>query len=240
MSDRRPKHQRTQCPFRRSSNRPLGCLRRRCLKPCQERDNAATHLDASLVRQCSNGIVVPEPQNNPGLVKDCAALLTARDALAGAAPLNWSADRDISSWWGVVLGLHPVPTKRVDWLNLGAVHLTGTIPPELSALTELRHLDLSHNQLTGPIPAELGKLSSLEVLFLGTNGLTGPIPSELAALNNLQLLDLSDNRLTGSVPAELRALTNLELLNLSGNQLTGGIAAWIGDLTELEVARAVR
>ena len=29
--------------------------------------------------QCSNGIVVPDPQNNPGLVQDCAALLAVRN-----------------------------------------------------------------------------------------------------------------------------------------------------------------
>ena len=32
---------------------------------------------------CSNGVAVPNPDTKVGLVADCAALLAARDALAG-------------------------------------------------------------------------------------------------------------------------------------------------------------
>ena len=32
---------------------------------------------------CENGVAVPDPTNNPGLVSDCEALLAARDTLAG-------------------------------------------------------------------------------------------------------------------------------------------------------------
>ena len=32
---------------------------------------------------CDDGIAVPDPKNNPGLVTDCKALLEARDKLAG-------------------------------------------------------------------------------------------------------------------------------------------------------------
>ena len=41
--------------------------------------------------QCSNGIAVPQPQANPGLVADCENLLAARDAFTnGRSVLNWS------------------------------------------------------------------------------------------------------------------------------------------------------
>ena len=44
---------------------------------------------------------------NTGLVSDCEALLTARDALAGSASLNWTADTAIENWDGVSLGGSP-------------------------------------------------------------------------------------------------------------------------------------
>ncbi len=42
-----------------------------------------------LVASCSKGDAVPDPGDNPGLVNDCAALLAARDTLAGIGLLNW-------------------------------------------------------------------------------------------------------------------------------------------------------
>ena len=40
---------------------------------------------------CATGTAVVDATNNPGLVSDCNALLAARRALVGSAPLNWSA-----------------------------------------------------------------------------------------------------------------------------------------------------
>ena len=59
------------------------------------------------VQACSNGVVVPEPELNPGLVDDCAALLTAREILIGNydrsdnKPLiDWRVDVAVSEWDG--------------------------------------------------------------------------------------------------------------------------------------------
>ena len=143
---------------------------------------------------CATGTAVVDATNNPGLVSDCNALLAARDALVGSAPLNWSATIPIADWDGVTVGGRP---RRVT------------------------ALDLSENQLTGPIPTELGGLVNLEELSLWGNQLTGPIPTELGGLVNLEVLHLAGNQLTGPIPTELGGLVNLELLYLSGNQLTG-------------------
>ena len=50
---------------------------------------------------CSNGIAVPDPEDNPGLVQDCAVLLSIRDTLAGEATLDWSHTTPILEWEGV-------------------------------------------------------------------------------------------------------------------------------------------
>ena len=207
---------------------------------------------------CSNGVVVPDPEENPGLVEDCRTLLSVMDTLGGSVALElsmgWRTDRPIEEWGsdpdsilsvavanrvGVVVGGDPprvrslvLPGARtIDSGPIGV--LFGRIPTELGNLSELRELDLGVNELTGPIPAELGNLSNLEVLDLTSNYLRGGIPSELGKLTNLEILRLSDNDLGGPIPAELGNLSNLRELYLENNQLTGNIPPELGKLTNL-------
>ena len=146
--------------------------------PISRKDADSAPATASLQRLCANGIVVPDPQQNPGLVQDCAVLLALRDTLAGTAPLNWSSKHSISNWWGVRLGgrWSVGPTDRVTDLVMTNFRLTGSIPAGVAELTELRTLDLSTNQLKGWIPPELGRLVHLEEIYLAENRLIGPIP----------------------------------------------------------------
>ncbi len=180
--------------------------------------------------ECLNGVAVPDPDANPGLVRDCMILLTIRDTLAGEGTLDWSADVPIADWEGVQLMERGL---RVRVLRLGG--LSGTIPPELGELSELDYLRLDGNRLTGNIPKELKDLAKLEYLHLNNNLLTGGIPGELGELANLRELSLSENRLTGEVPAELGSLSKLRWLQLGGNRLVGEIPAELSILTHLKV-----
>ena len=150
--------------------------------------NQPFHRDAS----CSAAA-----RDNPGLARDCAALLAARDALAGGVALNWHASAPLASWRGVTLIEAPA---RVGELNLTGLDLRGNIPPALGALSVLRVLRLSGNRLTGPVPPELGNLVHLRVLALDANALTGAVPPALGNLGNLTELRLEDNALTGVAP----------------------------------------
>ena len=149
---------------------------------------------AQTAASCQEGIAVADPANSPGLISDCEALLAARDALAGTASLNWSAATPISQWEGVTVDQ---PVTRVTGLDLESQGLTGSIPPELRGLSNLKELDLSHNQLSGEIPSGLGSLSNLILLDLYANRLSGEIPPELGSLSNLERLFLSYNGLRG-------------------------------------------
>ena len=51
--------------------------------------------------------------------------------------------------------------------------------------------------LTGTIPPALGDLSQLRVLLLGTNSLSGSVPPELAKLSQLNTLWPEGNALSG-------------------------------------------
>ena len=184
-----------------------------------------SHPSAEL---CANGIIVPEPQDNLGLVKDCEVLLAVRDSLAGIGHLNWSADIPISDWVGVT-----VSNGRVTELDLGGKLLMGTISPRLAQLSELKGLFLYGNALMGMIPPELGQLIHLEHLNLIGNALTGPIPPELGQLTQLRTLGLEFNELTGAIPPELAQLSELKELHLGYNALTGPIPPELGQLSHL-------
>ena len=179
---------------------------------------------------CSDGVAVPDPSNNPGLVSDCEALLRARDTLAGTASLDWSATTPINQWDGVRLGSAP---QRVVALDLSNRPLTGRIPAELGSLSKLEGLHLYDNRLSGGIPVELGNLSDLVELVLGSNQLSGPIPTELASLSNLTRIELHYNLLEGKIPAELGGLSDLTELSLGQNQLSGEIPPELADLANL-------
>ena len=207
----------------------------------ENRDLIASNSDPVNLDSCSNGVVVPDPEENPGLVEDCRTLLSVMDTFGGSASLElslgWGTDRPIAEWSGVSVGGDPPRVRSLVLPGVSgfgglAVHilqihaLFGRIPPELGDLSELRELNLGSNELTGPIPLELGKLANLEVLVLSGNYLRGSIPAELGSLTNLRYLGLSGNQLTGSIPAELANLPNLERLDLvstgrESNRFTG-------------------
>lgn len=51
--------------------------------------------------------------------------------------------------------------------------LSGTIPNEMSVLSELRIVDLRNNQIYGKVPDRFGSLSNLRQLLLDNNALSG-------------------------------------------------------------------
>lgn len=161
---------------------------------------------------CSNGIVVPDPEKNPGLVGDCAVLLEAWNTLGGEGRLGWYAKLPIDDWMGVTVEGKP---KRVRRLEIFGFRLIGKIPGNLGELTALEHLDLSINELHREIPAELGGLTNLESLDLQVNNLTGEIPASLGRLQNLEKLFLAGNQLTGCIPQRLLAVPDHDLDRLA-------------------------
>ncbi|MYH50742.1 MAG: hypothetical protein F4151_14770, partial [Gammaproteobacteria bacterium] len=191
---------------------------------------------AADLHPCARGIAVPSPEANPDLVSDCKVLLALKATLAGSAELDWSAEKPISFWEGI-----DVPRRRVDirprvaQIALVSRGLTGSIPPELTALTGLEQLVLDENELTGSIPPELGRMGTLTSLTLSRNRLTGTIPPELGELSNLQALHLQENELSGSIPPELGGLLRLQSLLLHENRLVGAVPAELGALTSLQL-----
>ena len=200
------------------------------------------------VTSCSAGVVVPDPALNPGLVRDCQALLEMvnRTSITG---LNWDSDTSIAEWEGVSLDAsalgkgasesdEQLSPLRIRGLSLQDRGLLGSLPLSVTNLTGLWSLSLSDNELTGPIPPELGRLADLRVLILNEDGISGPIPPELALLARLRELSIT-GELTGPIPPQLGDLNNLVELNivsnpLSSNRLSGNIPRELGGLSALK------
>ena len=90
---------------------------------------------ASKPADCTNRIVIPNPETYTGLVQQCETLLKLKRTLAGDAKLNWSKDIPMKRWHGVQLDR---PGNKLDFLVLHRRGLTGTIPSEIGELVDLR------------------------------------------------------------------------------------------------------
>ncbi|ESR55369.1 hypothetical protein CICLE_v10024387mg [Citrus x clementina] len=122
---------------------------------------------------------------------------------------------------------------HLAYLDLTGSGIFGTIPPQISNLTNLSSLYLGSNQLSGNIPPEIGLLSHLKFLFMDTNQLDGPIPPEVGQLSSMEMLFLWSNHLNGSVPPSLGNLSSISLLFIYDNSFSGFIPPDIGNLKSI-------
>jgi hypothetical protein len=146
---------------------------------------------------------------------------------------NWISDSDECTWYAANL-VAPCIDREYARLVLGDNNLRGTLPYELSLLSNsLTKFDIG-GVLSGQIPIDMAELTRLELLRIHGNTLSGLIPASFIELTALTHLELSRSSLTGSVsPQLLRSLTNLEVLDLSRNQLTGLLSSDIANLQKL-------
>ena len=172
--------------------------------------------------------------SNTGLMRDCEALLEARDKLEnGARVLNWSVVRPIAEWDGIRRDSLEGTPARVTRLHLHRIGLNGTIAAELGQVSELKWLYLHGNDLTGEIPGALNSLAKLERLYLYDNDLTG-ISSQLGSgMAQLRRFFAQRNSISGSIPAGLGSMPRLDWLRLDRNRLTGAIPDRLGSLSTL-------
>ena len=220
---------------------------------------APTTVPAAVPEPTAGPTAVPEPLETEET--DRAALVAffhATDGHNWTNQENWLSEAPIGKWYGVSTDTSGRVTRLVFRYN----RLTGTIPPVLGDLTNLRVLNLSPadgaqnltdcedgacidyaygipvgsaNQLIGEIPPELSKLTTLKWLDLSSNQLTGKIPAGLGELTALRTLDLGSNDLSGEIPPELGNHANLQWMDLAGNQLGGKIPPELSDLDNLQI-----
>jgi hypothetical protein len=149
--------------------------------------------------------------------------------------LGWLSHQEHECEWAMAgLGTHPPCSSNgyyetIHFYNATTTVLQGTLAPELSMISTLRHINISHAQglSSSTIPSEWTQLSMLETLVLSSNGLVGTIPWESIASTwkLMKHLDLSHNSLQGTALSNKFNIDmpHLKVLCLGDNQLTGTI-----------------
>ena len=162
---------------------------------------------------------------------------------------NWLSDLHECDWYNRV-GTYDACDRDENILiiRLNENSLQGTLPKELSILTNLMELSVAGNLIHGSIPEEYSSLVLLDTLDVSFNFMVGD-PSTLIfkKLNDLVYLNLSfnffafeipdtfdkmpylehffaeSNKIYGSIPQSITQLKRLKKLNLGDNELTGTI-----------------
>lgn len=75
-------------------------------------------------------------------------------------------------------------------------------------------LSLRHNRLTGTVPPDLGRLGQLKTLYMEKNQLEGTIPDTLANLASLEELNLLGNQFQGDLTEEQRRRRRREKIDV--------------------------
>ncbi|TPX64808.1 hypothetical protein CcCBS67573_g08303 [Chytriomyces confervae] len=145
---------------------------------------------------------------------------------------------------------------RVTAIDASSVRrsVSGSLPENIGALTELTSLRLPYQTITGFIPESIGLLTKLSTIDLGANLLKGPLPSSIANLTTLENLSLGGNTFNSKLPEKLpSSLTTLDIrdggmlgtipdysnlvssvsISLDVNQLEGRLPAYLGNLPQL-------
>uniref|UniRef100_A0A1D1YWG3 Putative inactive leucine-rich repeat receptor-like protein kinase At1g66830 n=1 Tax=Anthurium amnicola TaxID=1678845 RepID=A0A1D1YWG3_9ARAE len=157
-----------------------------------------------------------------------AALLAFRRSITEdteGALSNWnSSDQTPCSWNGITCRGGSVVS-----VSIPKKKLLGTLPPDLGALSSLRHINLRNNRLQGRLPAALLRgARGLQSLVLYGNSISGPLPPEIGNLSYLQILDVSQNSMNGAVPTGLMECRRLRSIDFSRNNFTGSLPAGFG------------
>jgi hypothetical protein len=172
---------------------------------CNGTDVTAIVLDACGLQ----GTLPPSLGNLSGLQ---TLLISSSPHLTGALPAAMASLTDLRT------------------LNITRCQLSGTLPPEWSALTVLS-LELASNRLSGPLPASWSAMSQLRVLLLSDNELTSSLPASWSMIHpvfggldpGFNQLSLDSNQLTGTLPDAWANMTVMVGLNLSNNRLSGSL-----------------
>jgi hypothetical protein len=123
--------------------------------------------------------------------------------------------------------------SNLEILRICDSSMSGSIPQWISSLSRLKSLYLFANQLRGSIPSTLAALRKLSVLHLHTNRLSGTLPSTLGYMLDLEDFVAYQNMLEGTIPDSIRTLSQLSRFAMDKNRLGGTVPVAVGEMTKL-------
>jgi len=151
---------------------------------------------------------------------------------------EWLSGENECNWYGITCSDDDdgrvtnifFPTKGETSNNI-----RGTLPFEISFLSQLRTFILSRGPLSGEFP-DWSKLSTLEVVSLNNNYLEGSFPTYLLAQNpQMTTIQFNNNTFQGDFLQGLSSVDSTALtdLRVNGNNFTGPIPSQIDKLSSL-------
>ncbi|KAL3323914.1 hypothetical protein AABB24_038207 [Solanum stoloniferum] len=148
---------------------------------------------------------------------DVTVMLALKKSLNPSQEVGW-LDPDPCKWNHVGCS-----DKRVTRIQIGRQNIQGTLPSEISKLTELERLELQGNNISGPLPS-LSGLSSLQVLLLGENQFSS-IPADFFTdMSSLLSVDMDKNPFVGwEIPESLRNASSLKNFSANSANVIGRI-----------------
>lgn len=174
-----------------------------------------------------------------GLGQDSLAVRALYKALDGP---NWvrklNFDKPVTEWHSDLVFAKVNGETRLTQLKFNDNNMSGEVPAEIGALTELTYLGLNRKTtlpgiIIGTLPESIGNLRKLETFYIAYNGLTGDFPIGVTRLASLSVLYMNDNQLSGNLPEELGNLTEITNLRLQKNNFSGAIPESIGQMKKM-------
>ena len=173
--------------------------------------------------------------------KEKEALIALYNAMDGANwndNKNWCSDQPVCEWAGV-----SVEDGHVAGLSFYFNNLKGTLPEELTYLTELKALSLEEEPTAVSNLDVIYGLTNLETLRIGIGDTYSmdfqeyeswmvTLPQAIGNLKNLSYLEVSGVK--GPLPAELFDLDKLNFIWLRWAWLNGPLPTGFGKLKNLE------
>ncbi|KAL0382825.1 UNVERIFIED_CONTAM: Receptor-like kinase TMK4 [Sesamum calycinum] len=151
---------------------------------------------------------------------DSAVMLKLLSSLS-SAPSGWSSSTRFCNWTNVNCDS---TSTYVTSINLNSASVSGSLPPELNQLSQLKSLAVQKNSLSGTLPS-FENMTSLEQIYLDNNGFTSVPSNFLLGLTNLQTFSISENMNLSpwQIPSYLTDSTNLVTFYASNASIVGYI-----------------
>jgi hypothetical protein len=140
---------------------------------------------------------------------------------------GWTEPIHECEWHGVMCETLPVDgvteeQQVVVAIDLNRNNLQGSIPADITLLTELAELNLGDNKITSPLPKALWQMNKLKRLFLNNNNLEEELPADFSGMSSLLHFDAANNELSGDLSIFWTMPTDqMEFLVLDYNQFSG-------------------
>ncbi|KAI9075016.1 hypothetical protein K1719_043066 [Acacia pycnantha] len=117
--------------------------------------------------------------------QDAAVMAILKNSIKGSGSLQWS-DLDVCKWAHIQCN----SAKRITAIQIGNLNLQGSLPKELSQLTELQRFECQSNSLSGAFPS---LASSLQYLYISDNGFTSMPSDFFKGMSMLEEIKIDNN-----------------------------------------------